>query len=150
MIIDSLSNAEKYFCVHPLFAKAFEYIKLLNMDTIKAGNYEIVGDELRAIVSNKRGKTMEESASKFECHDKNIDIQLCINGKEQIGWKPRHTCTQQKGEYDPAKDVTFYRDAPDMYFQLTNQQFAIFFPEDVHAPMIGEGWIKKIVIKVKI
>src|SRR5690242_19432895 len=149
MIIDSLSNAEKYFCVHPLFAKAFEYIKL-NINTIKAGNYEIVGDELRAIVSNKRGKTMEESSSKFECHDKNIDIQLCINGKEKIGWKPRHTCMRQKGKYDPAKDVIFYRDAPDMYFQLIDQQFAIFFPEDLHAPMIGEGWIKKIVIKVKI
>jgi beta-galactosidase beta subunit len=48
------------------------------------------------------------------------------------------------------KDVLFYDDAPDMFFQLTNLQFAIFFPEDVHAPMIGEGNIKKMVIKVKI
>jgi len=58
--------------------------------------------------------------------------------------------TQQKGEYNAEKDVVFYNDAPDMYFQLTNNQFAIFFPEDVHAPMIGEGEIKKLVIKVKI
>lgn len=36
------------------------------------------------------------------------------------------------------KDVQFYSDAPDMYFQLTNEQFAIFFPENVHAPMIGK------------
>jgi beta-galactosidase beta subunit len=33
---------------------------------------------------------------------------------------------------------------------LANSQFAIFFPEDVHAPMIGEDEIKKMVIKVKI
>ena len=46
--------------------------------------------------------------------------------------------------------MTFYSDAPGMYFQLTDNQFAIFFPEDVHAPMIGEGEIKKMVIKVKI
>jgi biofilm protein TabA len=44
----------------------------------------------------------------------------------------------------------FYNDAPDMYFELTDKQFAIFFPEDVHAPMIGESEIKKMVIKVKI
>jgi beta-galactosidase beta subunit len=37
-----------------------------------------------------------------------------------------------------------------MYFQLTDRQFAIFFPDDVHAPMIGENEIKKLVIKVKI
>ena len=44
----------------------------------------------------------------------------------------------------------FYVDRPDMFFQLTNNQFAIFFPEDVHAPMIGKSEIKKMVIKVKI
>ena len=44
----------------------------------------------------------------------------------------------------------FYSDAPDMYFQLNDNQFAIFFPEDIDAPMIGEGEIKKLVIKVKL
>lgn len=95
------------------------------------------------------GRTKEESTAKFECHDKNIDIQLCIKGTEQICWKPRQSCSHQKDEYNAEKDVTFYKDNPDMYFQLTNSQFAIFFPEDVHAPMIGEGDIKKIVIKVE-
>lgn len=150
MIIDSLSNAKKYSCVHSLFARAFEYIQSQNLGTIEPGKYEISGDELRAIVSSKPGKTVEESTEKFECHDKHIDIQLCINGKEKIGWKPRHTCNQQKGSHNPEKDVSFFNDAPDMYFQLTDGQFAIFFPEDVHAPMIGEGEIKKMVIKVKI
>ncbi len=150
MIIDNLSNADKYFCLHPLFAKAFEYILSRNLETIEVGKYDIDGDNLKAIVSNKQGMTASESAAKFECHDKHIDIQLCINGNEQIGWKPRNTCTQQKGEYNPEKDVVFYNDTPDMYFQLTNNQFAIFFPEDVHAPMIGEGEIKKMVVKVKI
>jgi biofilm protein TabA len=150
MIIDTLPNTEKYFCVHPLFFKAFAYIKSLNLETLEAGKYEIDGDQLRAIVSIKTGMTAAESAAKFECHDKHIDIQLCIKGKEQIGWKPRGDCIQQKGEYNAEKDVVFYNDAPDMYFHLKNNQFAIFFPEDVHAPMIGEGEIKKLVIKVKI
>lgn len=149
MIIDNLSNAKKYFCIHPLFAKSFEYILSQNLETIEVGKYEIDGDELRAIVSNKQGMTASESAAKFECHDKHIDIQICIKGKEQLGWKPRDTCTQQKGEYNPEKDVVFYSDPPDMYFQLTNGQFAIFFPEDVHAPMIGDGEIKKMVVKVR-
>jgi beta-galactosidase beta subunit len=37
-----------------------------------------------------------------------------------------------------------------MDFQLTDGQFVIFYPGDVHAPMIGEGEIKKLVFKVKI
>ena len=150
MIIDTLSNGHKYYCLHPLFSKAFAYIEKQNLETMEPGTYEIDNDKLKAIVSAKAGKTKEESIAKFECHDLNIDIQLCIRGKEQIGWKPRESCTQKKQPYNPEKDVSFYSDAPDMYFQLTNNQFAIFFPEDVHAPMIGEGEIKKMVIKVKI
>lgn len=150
MIIDTLANAEKYFCVHPLFERAFRYIQSQNLDSIEVGKYEIDGDKLRVIVSNNPGITAAESAAKFECHDKHIDIQFCIKGKEQMGWKPRNTCTQQKSEVSVENDMLFYNDTPDMYFQLTNQQFAIFFPDDVHAPMIGNGNIKKLLIKVKI
>lgn len=150
MIIDTLKNASKYFSVHPLFAKAFEYIQKTDLNAVEMGKYEIDGDNLKAIYSNKPGMKAEESTAKFECHNKNIDIQLCIKGVEQIGWKPRESCGSPKGDYNAEKDVQFYNDAPDMFFQLTDGQFAIFFPEDVHAPMIGEGEIKKLVIKVKI
>lgn len=150
MIIDDLSGAEKYFCIHPLFAAAFEYINSQDLENLDPGKYELKGDDLKVIVSNNPGKSAEESTAKFECHENHIDIQLCISGKETIGWKPRKECVDQKGEYNPEKDVSFYYDTPDMYFQLTNNQFAIFFPEDVHAPMIGDADIKKMVIKVKI
>jgi len=150
MIIDTIANAPKYFSVHPLFEKAFQFITSQDLINLPDEKSSIDGDHLKAIVSNKNGVTAAESTAKFECHNQHIDIQLCIKGKETIGWKPRESCTEQKGEYNPEKDVLFYNDAPDTYFQLTDGQFAIFFPTDVHAPMIGEGPIKKLVIKVKI
>lgn len=150
MIIDSLANASKYFYVHPLFKQAFEYIQLTDLAAETPGKIDVDADKLKAIYSNKNGMPAEESIAKFECHNKYIDIQVCIDGKETIGWKPRNSCVQQKGEYNPEKDVLFYGDAPDMYFQLTNGQFVIFFPEDVHAPMIGDAAIQKLVMKVKI
>lgn len=151
MIVDTLTNASKYTGIHPLFAKAFEYISNTDIAHIEIGKYDIA-DGLKAIFSDKPGMSTAESIAKFECHDKNIDIQFCIHGKETIGWKPRQSCTTPKGEYNPEKDVSFFNDVPDMYFGLTNGQFAIFFPEDVHAPMIAadEHSIRKLVIKVKI
>ncbi len=139
-----------YFSVHPLFAKAFQYIEQTKQDSIEIGRYDIDGENLKAIFSNKKGMTAAESTAKFECHNKHIDIQFCINGIEQIGWKPRAKCIKENGVYNAEKDVQFYSDPPDMYFQLTDGQFAIFFPEDVHAAMIGDAEIKKLVIKVKI
>jgi YhcH/YjgK/YiaL family protein len=149
MIIDTLENAHKYYGVHPFFAQAFEYINSQDLENIEPGKYEVDGDNLLAIYSNKNGMTAAESCAKFECHNVHIDIQVCIDGKETLGWKPRQSCIEPKGEYNPEKDVLFFADAPDMFFQLGNRQFVILFPEDVHAPMIGEGPIKKLVMKVK-
>ena len=149
MIIDTLTNASKYFSLHPSFAKAFDYINQNNVATLADGIYE-TPEGLKVIVNTDMGKTAEASLAKFECHDKNIDIQLCVKGLETMAWKPREKCLTPNGEYNPDKDVRFFSDAPDMSFQLTDGQFAVFFPEDVHAPMIGDGEIKKVVIKVKI
>jgi len=149
MIIDTLNNASKYISLNPLFAKAFDFINQNDVANLADGVSEI-SEGLKVIVNTGIGKKAEASLSKFECHDKNIDIQLCVKGLETIAWKPREKCVIPNGEYNPEKDVRFFSDAPDMFFQLTDGQFAIFFPEDVHAPMIGESEIKKIVIKVKI
>ena len=149
MIIDTVTNAPKYSSLHPLFAKAFDYIKQNDIANLPDGVSEI-SEGLKLIVNTANGKTAEASLAKFECHDKNIDIQVCVRGLETIAWKPREKCLTQNGAYNPEKDVRFFSDAPDMDFQLTDGQFAIFYPEDVHAPMIGDGEIKKLVFKVKI
>ena len=149
MIIDTIANAAKYFSLHPLFEKAFGYINQNDLANAADGKSDI-SDGLKAIISNAPGKTKEASLAKFECHNKNIDIQLCIHGVETFGWKPREKCVTPNGDYNDEKDVQFYNDAPDTFFELTGGQFAIFYPEDVHAPMIGDAEIKKLVIKVKI
>ena len=150
MIIDTLDNAKKYFSTHPLFEKAFAYINGQDLVAAEDGKFTVDGDNLKAIFSNSPGKTVEASTSKFECHDKHIDIQVCIKGVETIGWKPRAKCVVTNGDYNAEKDVQLFADAPDMFFQLTDGQFVIFYPEDVHAPMIGDGSIKKLVMKVKV
>jgi biofilm protein TabA len=150
MIIDTLANAERYYGLHKNFKAAFEYLNSHDLSALEDGKFDIA-EGLKAIVSNNEGKTAEVAGQKFECHNKNIDIQVCIHGNETIGWKPRKDCTDAKdGGYNEEKDVTFFNHTPDMYFGLKDNQFVIFFPEDVHAPMIGEGLIKKLVVKVKI
>lgn len=149
MIIDSIQNADKYTSLHPLFASAFKYLEGKDLKNLEDGKFELQ-EGLKLIVSNGNGKTKEQSLEKFECHDQNIDIQVCVTGKETIYWKPREKCNTPNGDYNPEKDVRFFNDDPDMNFQLNDNQFVIFYPEDVHAPMIGEGPIKKLVFKVKI
>ena len=124
MIIDTIQNAPKYFSAHPLFAKAFEYIQQTDLANAADGKSDIA-EGLKAIISNAPGKTKETSLQKFECHNKNIDIQLCIKGVETIGWKPREKCVNPNGEYSDERDVRFFHDAPDTFFELQEKQFTI-------------------------
>lgn len=148
MIIDTIENAHRYHDVHPLFARAFDFIRH-DLPSAPDGKGDIA-DGLKSIISTAPGKTAEASLSKFECHNRNIDIQYCISGVETIGWRPRSACVSPNGGFNEEKDVQFYHDAPHTFFQLQPGQFAVFFPEDVHAPMIGEGEIRKLVVKVSI
>lgn len=148
MVLDTLENSDKYVNLHPSFAKAFEFIKSVDLETIEVGKYEIDGKDVHAAVMVKEGGPAE--TAKFEAHRNHIDIQVCPTGSEELGWKPLSKCVNIKDEYNPEKDVTFYADKPDMYFKMHARQFAIFYPEDVHAPLIGEGQIKKLVVKIKL
>jgi len=148
MIIDSLSNADRYAGFYPGFREAFEYINSLDLAALEPGKYQVPATGHSVSVTAKEGGVAGNA--KFEAHNGHIDIQVCISGPEQMGWKPRGSCRKPVGEFNTEKDVIFYQDTPDMYFSLEAGQFAIFFPEDVHAPMIGSGVIKKMVVKIKV
>jgi biofilm protein TabA len=148
MILDTISNIDKYACLHPRFAKAFEFVKGLALESLEAGQkFEIDGKDIHASVTAKDG--LEAGDAKFEAHDNHFDIQICPSANETIGWSPRDVVKEIKTPYNSEKDVTFFADKPHTYFQLKASEFAIFFPEDVHAPMIGDGVIKKLVVKIR-
>ena len=148
MIIDFIENSARYETIHPSFKIAFDHLKQNNKDALDGLIDEEAGVKMFAYKGE--GKSKAKSLETFECHDKNIDIQFCISGSEGFLWKPRAKCFSPNGDYNTEKDVRFFNDEPDTYFELQANQFVIFFPEDVHAPMISEEEVKKLVIKVKI
>jgi biofilm protein TabA len=149
MILDTLANGSQYFALHPNFKAAFHWLQSQDLNALEVGKFDIA-EGLKGAVMEKEGVSAETAAEKFECHNKNIDIQVLINGAETMGYKPRNDCKEPKGEFNTEKDVIFYADKADMYFSLKPGQFVIFYPNDVHAPMIGDAVIKKLVIKVAI
>lgn len=147
MILTTVSEFSRYFQVNEQFQKVAEYLKNCKAESLEPGKFTV--DDLKVAIYEKIGINAKDA--KAEAHDKAIDIQFCVSGTEGFGWKPRKDCQNPLGAYNPEKDIIFYQDQPDTYFELNAGQIAIFFPEDVHAPLIGEGnKIKKMVVKVKI
>ncbi len=150
MVIDKLSEINKYANLHPRFTKAIDYIVTNNLLIAEPGTVLVDGEDIKAIMMEGNCVRAEESLAGFECHNTYIDIQIIIKGKETVGWRARTSCSMPKGEYSEEKDVLFYADAPTLFFDLQAGMFSIYFPEDVHAPMIGDGPIKKLVMKVRV
>ncbi len=148
MILSSLSQSSRYAALHPLFQRAFDYIRDTDLFALAPGRYNIVGDDLIAIVEHVSGRTRE--AARLEAHRRYIDIQLVLEGDEQMGWKPLADCLNPVSEHSDDRDIRFFHDAPASYVPVPPDHFCIFFPEDAHAPLIGGGQIRKVIFKVAV
>ncbi|MBM3336048.1 YhcH/YjgK/YiaL family protein [Candidatus Sumerlaeota bacterium] len=148
MIVDKLDNAPRYYGVHPGFKAAFEYLKTQHLDSLTTGRREIDGARLYALISRDQGRG--KAAAKLEAHRKYIDIQYVIAGDELIGVRPTADCRQVSAAYDPERDIGFFADAPDTWVLLHAGSFVILWPEDAHAPLSGEGEVRKAIVKVAV
>jgi YhcH/YjgK/YiaL family protein len=146
MIIDSLKNCQTYLGMHPRFAKAFDYLLKTDLASLPDGRHEIDGDEIYLMMARRELKKPEEAL--MEVHDRYIDIQLVIRGRETFGWSDRAELKTPRGNIDREKDILFFDDAPATLYTVHDGQMSIFFPGDGHAPMIGEGGIVKCIVKV--
>ncbi len=146
MIIDSLANSSQYEQLNPYFKQAFDYIKSLDFSKVEPEKVVLKDDAL--IININASKLKSPADAKLEVHNKYIDIQLPLSCNETFGWKQRKECKDTTVSYNLEKDIEFYGDSPTTYFTLHPGEFVIFFPEDGHAPCVGEGDIKKIIVKV--
>lgn len=146
MILDSLSNSSRIENLHPLFKKAFDFIKATDFSEMEDGKVILEENKLTVTVASIFGKTKEEAS--IETHSKYIDIQLPLLGVEKIGWKAGGELQQVSIPYNGDKDITFYVDRPTTFTKIYPGQFVVYFPEDGHAPGIGQGAIRKVIVKV--
>jgi YhcH/YjgK/YiaL family protein len=148
MILDSLQNGLKFACVHPRFAKAFDYLLNNDLAALPAGKIELEGSDLVINVVDITGKTADQA--KMETHRNYIDIQVPVGKAETMGWKAAGHLTEPTQVYDETKDLCFFADKATTMIEVQPMEFAIFFPEDGHQPGIAEGTYRKIIVKVRV
>lgn len=152
MVFDNLKNCELYYGMHPRFKEAFDFIRRAIAENLPVGKYEIDGKELWASIQEYTSKLYDDA--KAEAHKNYIDIQFIVSGIEVIEGFDISKATP-KSDYNDVKDVMFYEDNKNAGKGiLTDNEYGIFFPHDVHKPGIcldgNQDTVKKIVVKVKV
>ena len=148
MILDTLPNAQRYYALHPLFQQLFDYVRSHDLATVPAGRITLDGDKLFINVNDSQLIPAEEQ--KLEVHRRYIDVHFPLSCDERVGWTPLENLGQSDEPFNEASDYAVYSSPAETYFTMRPGQFCIVWPEDAHAPVIGEGKIRKLVAKVHI
>jgi biofilm protein TabA len=148
MILSSLADADRYAGLHAGFARAVEFLRSGAAETLPLGKHVIDGERLFVLVGEDAGRG--HAGAPLEAHRRYIDIQYVAKGVDTMGWRPVAECTWPRAEFDAAKDIVFYDDAPATWFAVPEGSLVVFYPSDAHAPLAGEGTPRKAVVKVAV
>lgn len=151
MIVDSINNLKAYEGLKINVHKITEFVKRVEELNLEDGKYEILGENLFAMVQTY--ETKPENQCRFETHNKYIDIQYIRKGIEVMNYKLKDNLIVNE-DLSETKDVIFYENTKDYTSVVVEEgSFALFLPHDGHKPGIKYGEIatvKKIVFKIKV
>lgn len=145
MITDNIKNLKNYNIVSE------EVLKFLSNLTKKSevGHYEIDNNSY-ANIDVYNTKPIENC--KFEAHKKYIDIQILLDGVEELDYISIDSLKVNE-KYDGNRDVMFFdtpSKTPDT-LQLEPFKFALIYPHEAHRPQMGDGQrVKKVVVKIAV
>lgn len=152
MIIDNLKNCEKYYSVNIKFQKAFEFLKKAVAENLAVGKYEIDGTDVYANIMENI--TRDECDCKYEGHKNYIDIQFIASGAEVMKVADISKMTANT-EYISERDIMHFDDYDAVTIAVIgSNEYAVFFPNDIHKPGMAlngqKAPVKKIVVKVRV
>lgn len=149
MIIDHIKNLKNYPFLDTHLLRGLELLRDTDFSKVEDSTYEVEGRDLYYFIQSYPTRPENETP---EAHRKYIDIQYMICGTERMDVGQLEAMTEEVIA-KPENDIWFYR-GPSDTITLTEGMFAVFFPNDAHAPCIspaaGSNDVRKCVVKVRI
>lgn len=146
MILSDISDSGRYEVLHPRIAQFFHYLHTHDLSQMPAGRIEVDGENLFVNVCETTMVSAE--CQKLEVHRRYIDIHVPLLQAETIGWKHISELGESEAPFDEQDDYALYTDSPSSFVKVKPGEFLLVYPEDAHAPLIGEGRQRKLIAKV--
>ena len=155
MILGNLNNIEKEIEFYPkAIQEGIQFLLEHSLRELPSGRTDIDGEKLFAKVSSYA--TEPTDCRRPERHERYIDVQCIVEGKEKIGFGRIEDAGRIDTDDLVDKDILYYDRkegmADENFLSLSSGMFAIFFPWDVHRPNCSadgtSSKVKKVVIKI--
>lgn len=146
MIIDKLDNIFLYEPLVSNLRNGMEAVKALS--DYETGKYDFDGGYFMI----QKGVTKPLSEGTFEAHRKYVDVQILVEGSEEVAWEDITDLTTVI-EYNPEKDAERLSGSFEHVIKISEGMFYMAFPHDGHKPVshtASEQSFTKIVMKLPV
>lgn len=127
MIVDSIKHIRDYEGLLPGIGAGMDFVEA--SPELELGRYEFDGGYLMV----QEGTTAPIAEGTFEAHRNYIDVQILLEGGEEVAWAERDDL-EVVIPYDPAKDAERL-DGPREHSMLVEKgMFWAALPHDAHRP----------------
>lgn len=150
MILDRIENVGLYAGLSERLDAGLSFLTRCEAQTFTDREERIDGDDVFAIFQSYATRT--EAGRLFETHDRHIDIQYVLEGRETIRVAHRDKLRVHTA-YDPDNDITWYDPGDAIDVVLPARWLAILYPHEAHLPQVATDvpeTVKKIVVKVRV
>ena len=150
MIYDKIENLSLYFDENSKFARVEPVLKDFLKAPFDNGKIEIDGDNMWCNVA--KYNVEDNSPIKYESHKEYADVQIMVDGEENVGWATFSDCTITE-DFKEGCDIAFMNAPNGQMLALRKGYFMVFFPDDAHAPCRkseNSDFAHKLVFKVKL
>ena len=149
MIVTTIDKLTQYKEI-PYAQDIVDFLADFQKSDMSEGRYDIHGDDLFAAVS--RYDTQPNVERQFENHKKYIDLQIVLEGNEEIHWAGTASLKMVSEEYSKGGDIAFYAGESMGYVLLGGNQCVVLFEEDAHMPNVlhkKSEKVLKVVFKIR-
>lgn len=128
-----------------------EAILIVADNEISDGKYLLSNKDAFVILSTAKTEPVSDRVA--EVHKKYIDVQIVLEGSEQLGYS-NYLDNEIKNVSELENDITFIKDVKNENFvNLSKGDFALFYPNQVHRPLCAVNepcTVRKAVVKIPI
>ncbi|NDR55415.1 YhcH/YjgK/YiaL family protein [Aliiruegeria sabulilitoris] len=132
--------------------EALRFLADTDLASAATGRIDIDGERIFAQVQDYT--TQPASEKRPEAHERYIDVQFVVSGKEKMGFAPMVGKPPVVEDLLEENDVLFFGDVPDeCYLTFSAGSYAVFYPWDIHRPGCSaenDQDVRKIVVKVRL
>ncbi len=128
MIIDHVDRLMEYKDLLPNLKEGLDAIRAL--PEAKVGRYEFDGGYFMV----QQGQTKPIQEGTFEAHRKYIDVQMILEGSEELAWEDIRAL-KTVIPYNPEKDAERLNGNHEHVMKISKGMFYAAFPWDAHQPV---------------